>query len=216
MLTLSQKLAAGIAATTAVAAVALAAPQAQAASLTTLALFEAGETITSGDSSATGLGLGFNPSSIAQYTVDIEKASANLTNFTLGRGGRPSIRPGQTPVTIRYSLTTAKAVKRASFNADTTGNVVGLTGSKSIYADPAFSVLLGAIDVNTLSLESIGNVNNLTTLYIVDTLSFTGAATARFNGYSNSFVVPEPMTMLGASAAVAFGAAFKRRQAKKG
>ncbi len=65
-------------------------------------------------------------------------------------------------------------------------------------------------------IEALAGVDGDGVLY-TGSISFTQSGTPASASYSGSFsAVPEPLTMLGASAAIAFGAAFKRRNANKG
>jgi hypothetical protein len=75
---------------------------------------------------------------------------------------------------------------------------LGNSGSSSIISD----VLLEALDNNGLAYT--GNFS------IIDSTNDNGLFSLTFTA------VPEPLTLMGASAAIAFGAAFKRRQGNKG
>lgn len=68
--------------------------------------------------------------------------------------------------------------------------------------------------VSVVSLDAEDNQGNMYSgsISLNETLSADGTFAISFT----STDVPEPLTMLGASAAVAFGAAFKRRNANKG
>jgi len=112
-------------------------------------------------------------------------------------------------------------------------------GFPALYSLPSFDITFtGAGGITTLTVfgpntpegdyARIGNdfgstIANLVTLQAKDNnqLAYTGQfmindSTGGNSVFSLKFTaVPEPLTMLGASTAIAFGAAFKRRQAKK-
>ncbi|MEB3174466.1 MAG: PEP-CTERM sorting domain-containing protein [Cyanobacteriota bacterium] len=194
MLTLSKKLAAGIAATTAVAAVALAAPQAQAAQINF-----SFNGLRSGTAAATtlttvGPAVAENAAEQPLVTSLLPGGDVFVLNFP---NGFPGAFPNTRPVNLVSPITLGGVPVAVLNNPQATFRSGGAQTFSTIQFDlGAFSV--GGKDFTGGAL--IFNSNTPTT----------------FGGTGFVTPIPEPMTMLGASAAVAFGAAFKRRQAKKG
>ncbi|MFN9176194.1 MAG: PEP-CTERM sorting domain-containing protein [Synechocystis sp.] len=102
-------------------------------------------------------------------------------------------------------------------------NLTGVAGFPGGFTLAVNSVPDSFIRVGNSVSSSVNNVISLTatdnegntyfgSFGLNDTLSNTGTFSLSFT----SDDVPEPLTMLGASAAIAFGAAFKRRNANKG
>lgn len=108
----------------------------------------------------------------------------------------------------RYSLSSFNITFTGAGNGITTLIVapnsnydrLGHSESSMIMSDS--DVLLEAVDNNNLAYTGSFEAIDSTTDNGVFSLTFTA--------------VPEPLTMMGASAAIAFGAAFKRRSANKG
>lgn len=124
------------------------------------------------------------------------------------------------PVTFTRTATTPFALYQLNpFSINLTG-VPGFAGGYTLSVTPTSDSFIRV--ANSIS----SSVSNVITLTAVDnggntySGSFALNDTASSDGtFSLSFTsddVPEPLTMLGASAAVAFGAAFKRRKATKG
>ncbi|MFN5515859.1 MAG: PEP-CTERM sorting domain-containing protein [Cyanobacteriota bacterium] len=222
MLTLSKKLVAGIAA---IAAVAIAAPQAQAVPAGDF--FGTPTTVTDDDWSATGIGSTPDPLilPLSDWTGDLFAVDASQAIFTVSRGLSSIVDNtynGDGSFELRYSVTSTNPIKGIT-SASLALDLVGLnpdlsaTGIKEIYSDAAFTNLLG-----TSAVTILGGIEDstdaifapTTTIWVKDIIDIDGGS---LSSVTNSFeAVPEPMTLLGVSAAAAFGAAFKRRQAKKG
>jgi len=194
MLTLSQKLAAGIAATTAVAAVALAAPQAQAVQINF-----SFNGLRSGTAAATtlttvGPAVAENAAEQPFVTSLLPGGDGFVRNFP---NGFPGPFPNTRPVNLVSPLTLGGVPVAVLNNPQQTFRA----GASGTFSTIQFD--LGAFHVGTTGFGGGALIFNSNTPH---TFGATGFVT----------VIPEPMTMLGAFAAVAFGAAFKRRQAKKG
>jgi len=195
MLTLSKKLAAGIAATTAVAAVALAAPQAQAQQIYDFS-FNGSR---AGNATATTLTLVGNavagdPAEQSVISTLLPSGSVFTLNFPNGfPGAIPDFRP----------------VNLAGFSLD----VVPFTVTNNPQASFRTGVA-GTFGTVQFTFEGDGLAAGIR--FGKGAVNFTSITPDTFGATGFIQAVPEPMTMLGASAAVAFGAAFKRRQAKKG
>jgi hypothetical protein len=198
----------------------LAAPQAQAASFADAGdFFLPGGPITiedglwkaSGENSAP-LGL-FAP--LNDWTVSIISPTASTVDLTVSRGIAGVVLP---PATFQtwYQLESVNPIVQAFASWDLNG--AGATGTltKEIYSDAFFTNLVGTATVTTVNGNTISTgatFAGLNTLYIKDIIN---TQSGNLSSYTNSYAVPEPLTMLGASAAIAFGAAFKRRNANKG
>lgn len=228
MLTLSQKLVAGIAATTAVAAIAIAAPQAQAEPAGDF--FGTPTTVTDDNWAATGFTSIPDPLilPLSDWTADLFTVGSAQSILTVSRGLSAIVDNtynGDGSFELWYSVTSANVpgnsggITSASLALDLVGLNPDLsaTGIKEIYSDAGFTNLLGSSTVTILGgVEDSTDAffSPTTTIWVKDIIDINGGS---LSSVTNSFeAIPEPMTMLGASAAVAIGAAFKRRQAKKG
>ena len=177
-------------------------------------------TITDGTWSATGQGSTPNPLvGINDWTVTLTAHPGNLAAlFTVSRAATP-FAPSPNLFTTTYSITNAKApIDGAAVALDLVGfnNVKEGSIIKEIYADAEFTVLLGtasAIVTGGTDTTIDAFFSPRSTIYVKDIIRTSGGD---LSSYTNSYAsVPEPLTMLGAAAAVAFGSAFKRSSAKK-
>jgi len=187
----------------------VAVPQAQAAFFGSFGI--------SGDSTLTpGFGAG-NPSPIT-FNVLSSFCDSSTGGFTGACGGAPVTISGfpqnfvYNAVDDNYSL--------GAFSITFGPGVVGATNPLTVNVDPGTYFRIGSDNPGG---QSIIVSNPFLTGSDIDGNTYGGAFTINFSGgastYSMSFTtdnVPEPLTMLGASAAIAFGAAFKRRNANKG
>lgn len=199
MLTLSKKLAAGIAATTAVAAVAIAAPQAQATTFGTVIdfSFNGDRTGTAAATTLTTVGNAVAADPAEQSVVSSLLPGGTVFNLEFP-DGFPGVVPNFRPVNLTSPLVLGGgSVNTTIVNNPQAGFRPGVAGT---FSTTQFESDVFSFGGHLWKASLIFNSNTL------NTFGGTGFVTA----------VPEPMTMLGASAAVAFGAAFKRRQAKKG
>ncbi|MEB3161199.1 MAG: PEP-CTERM sorting domain-containing protein [Synechocystis sp.] len=177
-------------------------------------------TIADGTWSATGEGSTPNPLvGINDWTATLTPYPDNMAAlFTVSRAATP-FAPSPNSFITTYSITNAKApIDSATVALDLVGfnNVKNGSIVKEIYADAEFTVLLG-----TASTIVAGGTETTIdaffapqeTIYVKDIIRTSGGD---LSSYTNSFAsVPEPLTMLGAAAAVTFGTAFKRNAAKK-
>jgi hypothetical protein len=221
MLTLSQKLAAGLAATSlAAGAAVLSAPQAQAQttdippnSAFVLPFATGLVDVFQGNFTATGNFPYIPLAPLADWRVTIDAISDSDAIFTVGRGTSAPLDTSNSPLLFAYYLTNTSG---ASFrNASIAIDLINGVGSAT---KTVFGVFQGGsmtdlpIGVATLG-SAITLGGEFSTIFVVDQVSFESGS---LSSVTNSFsAVPEPMTILGASAAVAFGAAFKRRKANK-
>ncbi|MFM1843478.1 MAG: hypothetical protein RLZZ490_2221 [Cyanobacteriota bacterium] len=177
-------------------------------------------TISDGTWSATGQGSTPNPLvGVNDWTVTLTAYSNNdAAVFTVSRAATP-FAPSPNSFTTLYSITNDKnpiyaaavALDLVGFNSIKNGSII-----KEVYADAEFTTLLGTAS----AIISGGTETTVDaffapqdTIYIKDIIQTSGGD---LSSYTNSYAsVPEPLTMLGAAAAVAFGGAFKRNSAKK-
>lgn len=177
-------------------------------------------TIADGTWSATGISSNPSPLTgpVADWTVALNAYNNNLSAiFTVSRGSDP-FSPSPNSFTTSYSLTNLTAPIRA---ASVALDLVGLNGSKSgtiakeIYADANFTNLLGIASVtvtggNATFVDAFFDARN--TIYVKDIVQTEGG---NLSSYTNSYTVPEPLTLFGAATAVSLGGAFKRRLKNK-
>jgi hypothetical protein len=173
----------------------LAAPQANAAVI-------AGSSLSfSGQSSTTLPG---NTATPLDFTVDNATLSfAGATSYTFNPGsftftpdGPPFFTSNAFDFTVIGGTSNGKVISFAI------GDYIKISGGTTFFSPVA-----------QLTGTDTDGVNYTGAIFFTQS-STQGQASA---SYSGSFqAVPEPLTMLGASAAVAFGAAFKRRNANKG
>jgi len=178
-------------------------------------------TIADGTWSATGIKSIPNPllSPVDNWTVALDAYPNNeAAVFTVSRAANP-FASSPNSFTTAYSITNVKlpifgaavAFDLVGFNSDKNGSIF-----KEIYADADFTTLLGTASATIMN----GNATFVdaffapqTTVYIKDIISTSGGD---LSSYTNLYTaVPEPLTMLGAAAAVGFGGIFKRNAAKK-
>lgn len=221
MLTLSQKLAAGLAATSlAAGAAVLSAPQAQAQTTDVppnsafLLPFATGLVDVFQDNFVAEGNFPYIPvAPLADWRVTIDAMGPSDAIFTVGRGLSAPLETSNSPLLLSYYLTNTDGVafRNASIAIDLVNGVGSAT--KTVYG--VFEG--GNMTVLPIGVASLGSAASLngefSTIFVVDQVSFESGS---LSSVTNSFsAVPEPMTILGASAAVAFGAAFKRRKANK-
>jgi hypothetical protein len=177
-------------------------------------------TIASGTWSATGIESTPNPLvEVDDWTVTLTAYPNNLAAVLTVSRAATSFAPSPNAFTTAYSLSNVKApINAASVALDLVGFNSIKSGSiiKEIYADAAFTTLLG-----TASATVTGGTATFVdatfapqdTVYVKDIINTSGGD---LSSYTNSYSsVPEPLTMLGAAAAVGFGSAFKCNAAKK-
>ncbi|MFN9176443.1 MAG: PEP-CTERM sorting domain-containing protein [Synechocystis sp.] len=177
-------------------------------------------TITDGTWSATGQGSTPNPLvGVNDWTVTLTAYPNNLAAVLTVSRAATAFAPSPNAFTTAYFLTNVKApINAASVALDLVGFNSIKSGSiiKEIYADAAFTTLLG-----TASATVTGGTATFVdatfapqdTVYVKDIINTSGGD---LSSYTNSYSsVPEPLTMLGAAAAVGFGSAFKCNAAKK-
>ena len=231
MLTLSQKLAAGLAATSlAAGAAVLSAPQAQAQttdvppnSAFVLPFATGLVDVFQGDFTATG-NFPYTPvAPLADWRVTINAIGESDAVFTVGRGTSAPLDTSNSPLMLAYYLTntSGSSFRTASIAIDlldVVGSATDLLDGVGSVTKTVFGVFEdGSMTVLPIGVATLGRATSLegefSTIFVVDEVSFeSGSLSSVTNGFS---AVPEPMTILGASAAVAFGAAFKRRKANK-
>ena len=193
----------------------MAMPQAQAATMATIPDFAGGAVLDSvvipGYSA---LGADYSPTDNALYNVFDARISTNagvngiedlfLTMQDTDANTAINI-PGTYTVSYTVNARQGWAFENALLSLNISGvGTPGSTSTKMIY-DTEGGTLLGSAGLNTLI-----EFDKQSSLFVVDTINL-GSGETLFS-YTNRFeAVPEPLTMLGASAAIAFGAAFKRK-----
>jgi hypothetical protein len=190
----------------------MAAPQAQAATFDTLTFdaFFAGGTLTTNNFSATGVSSTVSRPASNVFLEEFSSVSAALAASTA-----PTLEIGTWTMAYNFTSLNGTGIATSSFIASPAGTT-NATLEKYIYTDSTKSTLLGIASTtqnNQTSDTTPLIFGPLTNFYVEDVVTISNGGIA---GISNSYDVPEPLTMLGASAAIALGAAFKRRQANKG
>ncbi|MFN9176195.1 MAG: PEP-CTERM sorting domain-containing protein [Synechocystis sp.] len=132
--------------------------------------------------------------------------------------GSPTFNPN--PFTFARTATDPLGLYRLNaFSIKLTG-VDGFAGDFILSVTPAdnsFFRLGNSVSSSVANFIDVAATDNQGNGYFGSfSLSDTATSTGVFSLSFTSDDVPEPLTMLGASAAVAFGAAFKRRNANKG
>lgn len=132
--------------------------------------------------------------------------------------GSPTFNPN--PFTFTRTATTPIALYRLNaFSIKLTG-VDGFAGDFILSVTPednAFFRIGNSVSSSVANFVDVAATDNQGNGYFGSfSLNDTATATGTFSLSFTSDDVPEPLTMLGASAAVAFGAAFKHRNANKG
>jgi len=210
---LFQKFATGLTATSVVLGVSLL--TVQKAEALSLIDFVTGGSVTSNGWTATGIGASPFSEPYRSWDVNLD-ALGDSVLLTVSRGNQNTV-DAPASILLRYSLTgpalLESAVASLDFSsADRAGSI-----TKQIFSDAGFTNLIGTASVTVIPPDDTTTVNanfqGLNTLYIQDSINTTaGSLSSYTNGYQKE--VPEPITMLGAGAAIAFGASFKHRKNK--
>ena len=204
----------------------LAAPQAKALSFdqATLPAFFGGGTLSTTGFTATGFSSTIPAVVSGPFSnVTLQQGSDAIVSLVVNLSPAAQAPLITLPTTFSYSytlnsLTQAFTLASANLNPSQASTTVALL-TKEIYD---FNPANGGTLLATATFDQNGTIgtsnpvvfsSGLTSLFIVDTLQLTAGGVASL---TNTYQVPEPLTMLGASAAIAFGAAFKRRNANKG